>query len=224
MTNSFNEDNQDSGGLNSPESNNSPLNGTDKIDLILTKMEGLVQGQAKLREDVTGLKNGQTDLRTDVTELKNGQTDLRTDVTELKNGQTDLRTDVTVLREEVVKINSGLTENNSKVDALTTKFDGFDYKLEGQDKKIEGQSAKIENSRYKVQYWLVGVIVAVIMFGLAVLGALPNIVENISQMFKVQAYENFLFFAGLRGHCCNLKSFSSKLVSTTQLRKLVLRL
>ena len=181
----------------------SPMNGADKIDLVLNKMEVLHENVTGLIEDVTGLKEDVTGLKEDVTGLKE---------------------DVTSLKEDVIQIRSGLKNSDAKVDALMAKFDGFDYKLEGQDKKLEGQDAKIENSRYKIQYWLVAFMVGAILFGLAILDALPGGSGSIFKLLNLQTNVNFLFFVGSANHRCNLNTFTSILLSVNRLRKLTSRL
>ena len=174
----------------------SSMNDADKIDLVLTKMDDLLEDVTVLKEDVSGLKE---------------------DVSGLKE-------DVTVLKEDIIQIKTGQKISDAKVDALTSKFDGFDYKLEGQDKKLESHDAKIENSRYKIQYWLVAFMVAVILFGLAILDALPGGSGSIFKLLNLQTNENFLFLAGCASNRCSLNTFTSILSSIQRLRKLTPKL
>ena len=128
------------------------------------------------------------------------------------------------LQRSVVELGNSQIVTNAKVDALSSKFDGFDYKLEGQDKKLEGHDAKIENSRFKIQYWLVGFIVATIILILAILGALPKVSITITELFRVQERQSFLLFVGWTGYCSKFYMFASVLSSVRRLRNMVTRL
>ena len=107
-----------------------------------------------------------------------------------------------ILQEEIIQVKSDLKINTAMVASMNTKLDGFDYKLEGQNSKIEGQDVKIELSRYKTQYWLVAVIVAVVVVGLRILESLPEILQFIAKVINGETENSILFILGFVSQRC----------------------
>ena len=157
---------------NSVESTAVQMNGSDKADQILSIVSGI-------QVDVTGLKS---------------------DVTELKS--------------DMSKVKTRLTSVEGSVEALGAQLDGFRDKIEGQDSKIEGQSrsndatyrlveaqdAKIASSRITTVHKVIAIIIAMILFLVAVWEYLPAIAKNFLSFNGSEIKENFIFLVGFIGH------------------------
>ena len=94
------------------------MNGSDKLDQILSIVKDIQVILTGPKSDVTGLKSDVTGLKSDVTGLKS-------DVTGLKSDVTGLKSDMIEVKAEISKMNTRLTSIEGSVKAIGLKLDGF---------------------------------------------------------------------------------------------------
>ena len=125
-----------------------------------------------------------------------------------------IQVDVTELKSDMSKVKTRLTSVESSVEAFGSQLEGFRDKIEGQDSKIEGQSrsndatyrlveaqdAKIESSRITTVHKVIAIIIAMILFLVAVWEYLPAIAKNFLSFNGSEIKENFIFLVGFTGH------------------------
>ncbi len=166
-------------------------------------------------------------------------------VSDIQADMTGVKTDITELKSDMNKVKTRLTSVEGSVEAIGSQLDGFrdkiegqDSKIAGQDSKIEGQSrsndatyrlfeaqdAKIESSRITTVHKVIAIIIAAILFLVAVWEYLPAIAKNFLSFNGSEIKENFIFLAGFTGHRIKRVSLDLILQSIKSLVKRALKL
>ena len=184
----------DHGSKNSVESSDTIINGSDKVEQILTAVNG---------------------IQTRLTNLESGQSKMNTELTSVKGS-------VEAFSNQLGGFSDKIEGQDSKIAGQDSKIEGQDAKIEGQSKSnqathqiVVAQDAKIESSRITTQHKVVAVIVAIILFLIATRDFFPDPVKIFFGFGTTTAKENFILVAGYTVH--QLKSIS--MAPTSQLHQ-----
>ncbi|WP_300714925.1 hypothetical protein [uncultured Acetatifactor sp.] len=76
---------------------------TEKLDLILSEMQGMKTEIADMKGEITDMKGEIADMKGEITDMKGEITDMKGEIADMKGEITDMKGEITDIRQKVTK-------------------------------------------------------------------------------------------------------------------------
>lgn len=102
-----------------------------KLDLIITKLEGMEEDISGLKTEMHEVKSEVSGLKTEMNEVKSAVSGLKTEMHEVKGEVSSLKSQMNGMQDEITVMKSQLEENTHITKAIHHRQSESDARLEG---------------------------------------------------------------------------------------------